>query len=77
MARGPAPFPHADIMRAYADGRLSWSRLREETGLEDFGVILRRLDEEGLKLPRAPRDRSTHARQWLRDALAERASGDE
>jgi hypothetical protein len=60
----------AIMIRDYAEGRLSWSRLRETTGVEDFGVILRRLGEEGLKLPRASRERPTQARLWLREALA-------
>ena len=64
------PTPSTAMIRDYAEGRLSWSRMREATGVEDFGVVLRRLGEEGLKLPRAPRNRPTRARQWLRDALA-------
>lgn len=57
-------------IRAYAAGELSWRTIREQTGVEDFHVILDMLWERGLKLPRAPRDRPTKARAWLAEILA-------
>lgn len=63
----------ADVVRAYAGGALTWSQMRERFGVVDFYLVLQRLAEEGLRLPRAPADRATRARAWLREALAERA----
>jgi hypothetical protein len=57
------------IVAAYADGTLTWSQLRERFQVVDFGLLLRRLDEENRRLPRASPDRPTRARDWLREAL--------
>ena len=59
------------VMKDYAEGRLSWSQIRHELDVEDFSLILLRLGDEGLKLPQAPADRPTKARGWLRDAISE------
>lgn len=61
-----------DVMRAYAEGALPWSQIRRRFGVVDFTLILRRLGEEGLRLPRADPDRATQARLWLREALRDR-----
>ena len=61
-----------DLLTAYAEGRLSWSQIRCQTGVVDFGLVLQRLGEEGLRLPRADPNRPSAARLWLREALAER-----
>lgn len=57
------------VIKDYAEGRLSWSQIRRQLDVEDFGLILLRLGDEGLKLPRAPADRPTQARGWLREAI--------
>ena len=61
-----------DVIRAYAAGDLTWSAIREHLAVLDFGLVLRRLSEENLRLPRAPAARPTLARAWLRDALTAR-----
>lgn len=66
---GPIP---SDLIRAYAEGRLSWGQLRDRTGVEDFRQVLLALSGAGLRLPRAPRTRPTNARLWLQEALARR-----
>lgn len=60
-----------EVVKGYADGDLSWSHIRSEFGVLDFGLMLRRLGEQHLRLPRASADRPTAAREWLRQALAE------
>lgn len=62
-----------DVVRAYAEGQLAWSRIREELGVRDFGTLLRRVGEEGLRLPRAPRDRPSPAKAWMAAWLRDRA----
>lgn len=57
------------VMRDYAEGRLNWSQIRRQLDVIDFGLVLRRLGEEGLSLPRAPSDRPTKARDWMRQIL--------
>ena len=64
-----------DIVRAYAGGELAWSQIRRRHGVLDFGLLIRRVGEEGLRLPRAATDRPTRARGWLRDALRAPAAG--
>lgn len=62
-----------DVVRAYAEGRLAWSRIREDLGVRDFGALLRRLGEEGLRLPRVPRDRPSAGKAWVAEWLRDRA----
>ncbi len=57
------------VIKDYAEGRLSWSQIRRQLDVEDFGLILLRLGDEGLKLPPAPANRPTQARGWLREAI--------
>lgn len=63
-----------EIVQSYAQGSLAWSQIRERYGVLDFGLLLRRVGEEGLRLPRAPAGRPSKAREWLREALAEAAT---
>lgn len=64
-----------EVMRAYADGALPWSQIRQRFGVVDFTLVLRRLGEEDLRLPRARADRSTEARLWLREVLQRQTRG--
>lgn len=43
----------AEIMRDYAEGRVAWKQLQHRLGVTDYDLVLIRLGEEGLKLPRA------------------------
>lgn len=63
-----------EVMRDYAGGSITWSQIRERLGVTDFSLILRRLGDEELRLPRAPSSRPSAARQWLRDALRDRVA---
>lgn len=58
-----------EIVLAYANGEIAWSQIRRRFGVRDFGLLIRRVGEEGLGLPRAAPDRPTLARGWLREAL--------
>lgn len=60
------------IVRDYSAGRLSWRQVREASGVEDFSEMLVALGRLGLKLPRAPIDRPSEAKQWLREWLEQR-----
>lgn len=60
------------IMRDYATGSITWSQIRERLGVNDFSLVLRRLGDEDLRLPRAPSDRHSSAQLWLREALRQR-----
>ena len=62
----------AEVTRDYAEGRVTWSQLRDRLGVVDFSANLQRIGEEGLRLPQAAKDRPTHARGWMRQILAER-----
>ena len=61
------------VVRDYAAGRTSWREIRATTDAEDFGIMLVALGDLGLKLPRAPRERPSPAKQWLADVLADQA----
>lgn len=61
-----------EVMRAYSGGQISWREIRQRYGVLDFNLILQRLGEEGLKLPRSRADRPSRAREWLREVLRER-----
>lgn len=61
-------FPVATV-HAYAEGKISWREIREETGIENFNILLASLAKEGLKLPRASRDRQSNAKIWIHDIL--------
>lgn len=58
-----------DVVRAYANGEIAWSQIRARHGVTSFSLLLRRLGENGLRLPRADPSRPTQARVWLREAL--------
>lgn len=58
-----------EVVAAYASGKITWSQIRERLGVLNFGLVLRRLGEENLRLPRAAANRPTQARAWLREAL--------
>lgn len=60
----------AELVRRYASGGISWREIRDQTGVEDFNIMLARLGDEGLRLPRAPRDRPSQAKAWMREILA-------
>lgn len=62
------------VMRDYAAGSITWSQIRERLGVTDFTLMLRRLGEENLRLPRAPSLRPSAARFWLRDELRDRTA---
>jgi hypothetical protein len=59
-----------DTVRAYAEGRISWRQIREETGIENFWLMLEALGELGLQLPKADPARASEAKAWLREILA-------
>ena len=59
-----------DVVRAYANGEIAWSQIRAKHGVTSFSLLLCRLGESGLRLPRADPNRPTQARTWLREALA-------
>lgn len=61
----------AQVMRDYSEGRLTWRQIRDDWNVDDFNLVLERLGDQGLKLPRAPADRPTKARGWLLDAIAD------
>ena len=68
------PTISADLVRDYAEGRTSWREIRALTGIEDFNIMLTRLGDEGLRLPRASRDRPSRAKLWLAEILAARSA---
>lgn len=61
-----------EVIREYATGLITWSQIRERLAVTDFSLILRRLGEEDLRLPRARPDRPSAAKLWLREFLQDR-----
>ena len=43
----------AEIIRDYAEGRIGRKQIRHRLGVTDFDLVLLRVGEEGLRLPRA------------------------
>ena len=62
----------SEVTKDYAEGRVTWSQLRDRLGVVDFSAVLQRIGEEGLHLPQAAKDRPTQARAWMRQILAGR-----
>ena len=63
-----------EVVHAYARGELAWGQIRRHYDVVDFGLLIRRVGGEGLRLPRAAPDRPTLARAWLREALQAQAA---
>ena len=61
----------ADMIHAYAAGRISWREIRDQSGVEDFNAMLTSLAENGLKLPRAPRERPSNSKNLMREILTD------
>ena len=64
-----------DVVRDYAAGRIAWKQIRHRLGVEDYDLVLLRLGEEGLKLPRADPKHSELGLARLRQAMATMNTG--
>ena len=62
-----------EVVRDYATGRIAWKQIVRRLGVTDYDLVLTRLGQEGLRIPRADPARSELGLQRLREAMAARA----
>ena len=59
----------SDVVRDYSAGRIAWTQIRHRLGVTDYDLVLFRLGQEGLRVPRADPARSDLGLQRLRTAM--------
>lgn len=65
----------AAVLQDYAAGRIAWKQMQRRLGVTDYDLVLMRLGEEGLKIPRADPRHSELGLIRLRQAMAAMNSG--
>ncbi len=67
-----------DLLKMYADGKITWSSLQNKDGFQSYQTVLKKLAEHGLTPPRAKFDEGANAasrakgRGWLEQIIRER-----
>lgn len=59
-----------EVVRDYAAGRTAWTQIRHRLGVVDYDLVLFRLGQEGLRIPRADPKVSELGLARLRTAMA-------